>query len=125
MVDNHGIKVKVSTQYLEIESSPKQNHYVFSYTITIRNTGTKPAKLMNRHWVITDDNGLVQEVEGKGVVGETPHLQPGEGFQYTSGTHLQTSVGTMRGSYLFIMDDGTEFHTIVPDFLLSTPRVLH
>lgn len=119
------IEVEVDTHYMESESEPEENRYVFAYTVTIRNNGETPAKLLTRHWVITDANGKVQEVKGEGVVGENPHLKPGEGFQYTSGTMLETSMGTMGGSYQMITDDGTEFDAGIPDFLLTTPRILH
>jgi len=98
---------------------------VFAYTVTIRNVGEMAARLLTRHWVIRDANGKVQEVQGDGVVGEQPHLKPGEGFQYTSGTMLETSMGTMGGSYSLLADDGTVFKAMIDDFLLSTPRTLH
>lgn len=122
---NGNIEVEVDTHYMESESEPEENRFVFAYTVTIRNIGGAPAKLLTRHWVITDANGKVQEVKGEGVVGETPHLKPGEGFQYTSGTMLETSMGTMGGSYQMVTDDGTEFDAAIPDFLLTTPRTLH
>jgi ApaG protein len=125
-VDNiEGIQVDVDTLYVESESDPDNNRFVFAYTITIRNIGDMAAKLLTRHWVIRDANGKVQEVQGNGVVGEQPHLKPGEGFQYTSGTMLETSMGTMGGSYLLITDDGEEFKAPIADFLLSAPRTLH
>ncbi|HBA35403.1 MAG TPA: Co2+/Mg2+ efflux protein ApaG [Gammaproteobacteria bacterium] len=117
--------VDVETQYIESESEPAKSRYVFAYTITILNQGTLPAQLLSRHWVITDANGKVQEVKGKGVVGEQPHLRPGEGFQYTSGAMLETSMGTMTGKYKMVDDNGQEFYTEIPDFLLTVPRVLH
>ena len=98
---------------------------MFAYTVTIRNVGEIPARLLTRHWVIRDANGKIQEVQGDGVVGEQPHLKPGEGFQYTSGTMLETSMGTMGGSYLMVTDEGAEFKAPIADFLLSTPRTLH
>ena len=98
---------------------------MFAYTVIILNQGTLPAQLLSRHWVITDANGKVQEVKGKGVVGEQPHLRPGEGFQYTSGAMLETSMGTMTGKYKMVDDNGQEFYTEIPDFLLTVPRVLH
>ncbi len=119
------IDVDVETVYIESESDPDENRYVFAYTITIRNVGDVAAKLLTRHWVIRDANGKVQEVQGEGVVGEQPHLKPGEGFQYTSGTMLETSMGTMGGSYLMVTDEGAEFKAPIADFLLSTPRTLH
>ncbi len=120
-----GINVEVETLYVESESDPDNQRYVFAYTITIRNVGDVPARLLTRHWVIRDANGKVQEVQGDGVVGEQPHLKPGEGFQYTSGTMLETSMGTMGGSYLMVTDEGAEFTAPIADFLLSTPRTLH
>ncbi len=123
--DAYNIQVKAATAYIEGQSDTEQDRYVFAYTITIHNTGNVAAKLLTRHWIITDANGKVQEVHGEGVVGEQPHLRPGEGFQYTSGTLLETSVGTMRGSYRMLADDGTEFEAEVGAFTLSIPRVLH
>lgn len=119
------IKIDVDTTYLEAESQPAEHKYVFAYTITIRNEGDTPAQLLRRRWLITDDNGKVQEVRGDGVVGEQPRLQPGEGFQYTSGTMLETPLGTMVGSYEMITDNGESFDADVPAFLLTTPRILH
>jgi len=119
------IRIDVKTTYVETQSEPEAGRYVFAYTITIRNTGGTPAKLLNRHWVITDSNGKVQEVRGEGVVGEQPHLQPGEGFRYTSGTMLETPVGSMEGSYEMLADDGTRFEAPIAPFSLSMPRTLH
>lgn len=124
-VTDCNIDVSVETLYVESESDPDRNRFVFSYTVTIRNMGQTPARLLTRHWVIRDANGRVQEVQGDGVVGEQPHLKPGEGFQYTSGTMLETSMGTMGGSYLLITDGGNEFKAPIADFLLSAPRTLH
>ena len=121
----YNIKVSVDTTYLESQSDTTDDRYVFAYTVTIQNNGELPAKLLTRHWVITDSNGKTQEVRGDGVVGEQPHLKPGEGFQYTSGTMLETPVGTMHGSYLMQADDGTEFDAEIELFTLSAPRVLH
>jgi ApaG protein len=84
-----------------------------------------PAQLLTRHWIITDANNKVQEVKGEGVVGEQPHLKPGEQFRYTSGTMLETPVGSMKGSYQMIADDGVEFDAEIPVFTLSIPRTLH
>lgn len=123
--DARGISVDVTTLYVDSESEPENNRYVFAYTVTIRNAGDAPAQLLTRHWVIRDGNGKVQEVQGDGVVGEQPRLKPGEGFQYTSGTMLETPLGTMGGSYLMITDDGDEFKAPIADFLLTTPRTLH
>jgi len=123
--DNYKIQVEVETLYVEEQSLPQQDHYVFAYTITIHNDGTIPARLLNRHWIITDANNKVQEVKGEGVVGEQPYLKPGEHYRYTSGTMLETPVGTMSGSYQMIADDGVEFDANIPSFTLSMPRTLH
>ena len=119
------INVDVDTLYIESESSPLNSQYVFAYTITITNAGTEAAKLMTRHWVITDANGHIEEVRGDGVVGEQPYLKPGEGFQYTSGAVLKTPVGTMSGSYQMVTDSGSNFDAEIPEFILSSPRTLH
>lgn len=121
----HNITVEVETKYVEGQSEPDSDRYVFSYTIIIRNEGSVPAQLLSRHWVITDANGNVQEVKGEGVVGEQPHLNPGEGFQYTSGAMITTPVGSMRGSYQMVADDGEEFEAEIPAFTLAIPRTLH
>jgi ApaG protein len=125
MVNPHRISIDVQSNYVDAQSEPDANRYVFSYTITIRNTGLIPARLLNRHWIIKDSNGKVQEVRGEGVVGEQPHLKPGEGFRYTSGTMIETPVGTMEGSYEMLGDDGTRFQAPVAPFALSVPRTLH
>ena len=119
------IKVEVATRYLESDSDPEDDRFVFAYTVTILNEGDIPAKLLTRHWVITHGNGRKQEVRGDGVVGEQPRIKPGEGYQYTSGTILETPMGTMGGSYQMITDDGEEFSAPIPEFLLTTPRTLH
>lgn len=119
------IKVTVESRYLPEQSDPQSNNYVFAYTVTIRNEGAKPAQLLRRHWIITDGNGNVQEVEGEGVVGEQPRLAPGQGFRYTSGTILPTPYGTMRGFYFLRADSGETLQAEIPEFLLTTPRTLH
>jgi ApaG protein len=121
----NNIQINVQTRYIEDQSNPEKNYYIFAYTITIVNKGQQPAKLLTRHWVITDSNHKVQEVRGDGVIGEQPVLKPGEQFVYTSGTMLETSVGTMKGSYQMEADDGFQFDATVEEFVLSTPRVLH
>ena len=121
----HRISVSVETTYLADESAPQSQRFVFGYTITIRNDGTVPAKLLTRHWIITDAEGKRQEVRGDGVVGEQPRLQPGQGFRYTSGTVLQTPVGAMQGSYQMIGDDGERFEAPVAPFRLAMPGLLH
>jgi ApaG protein len=126
MVKNaYDIEVTVATRFLDDQSAPSENRFVFAYTVDIRNRGEVPAKLVSRHWVITDANGKVQEVRGEGVVGEQPNMRPGEAFHYTSGAVLETAVGTMRGSYQMLADDGTRFDAPIPEFTLSIPRTLH
>jgi len=119
------ITVAVKTAYLAEQSDPARGQYVFAYTITITNTGAVAAQLVSRHWIITDAEHHVQEVKGLGVVGQQPLLQPGESFEYTSGTSLATAVGTMRGAYHMVAGDGTTFDAEIPAFTLSVPRVLH
>jgi len=118
-------RVDVSTQYLSDQSDPASGRYVFAYTIDISNSGTVAAQLISRHWLITDAEGAVQEVRGLGVVGHQPLLAPGQSFEYTSGCALTTPVGTMKGSYQMVADDGVPFETVIPEFMLSMPRVLH
>jgi ApaG protein len=121
----YNIQVDVETAYIDEQSAPDENRYVFAYTVTIRNIGDVAAKLLTRHWIITDANQKVQEVRGQGVVGEQPYLRPGEGFQYTSGTMLETPVGSMHGSYQMVTDDGVQFDAQIEPFTLSIPRTLH
>ena len=122
--ERNKIRVDVETSFLDDQSEPKDNRYVFSYTITIRNEGAVPAKLLSRRWLITDANGKVQEVRGDGVVGEQPHLQPGQGFRYSSGTVIETPVGAMEGTYFMVADDGQQFDAPIPVFRLAMPGVL-
>ncbi|MDS4019187.1 MAG: Co2+/Mg2+ efflux protein ApaG [Candidatus Competibacter sp.] len=122
---DYSIQVAAQAFYLEEQSDPEQERYVFAYTVVIQNQGSIAAKLLSRHWIITDANGKVEEVRGEGVVGEQPYLQPGEGFRYTSGAILDTSVGSMRGSYQMLADDGMTFNADIPPFVLSIPRTLH
>jgi ApaG protein len=121
----YDIAVSAAVQYLADQSDEKAGRYVFAYTITIRNAGNTTAQLISRHWIITDSQGLVQEVRGLGVVGAQPVLVPGESHEYTSGTAIATPVGTMRGSYQMVAEDGTRFEAQIPEFTLSVPRVLH
>lgn len=126
MVDPaHSIKVDVQTEFIEGQSNPAENRYVFAYTITIANTGTIPAKLLTRHWLITDANGEIQEVRGEGVVGAQPHLKPGQSFRYTSGTVIATPVGSMQGSYQMVADNGEEFDALIEPFSLAVPGLVH
>lgn len=119
------IAVDVETTYVPEQSTPDDERYVYAYTITIQNNGVIPAKLLTRHWIITDGNGKVQEVRGDGVVGEQPYLEPGEGFRYTSATVIETPVGSMQGSYQMLADDGTQFEAEIRPFSLSMPHILH
>jgi ApaG protein len=119
------ITVTARTTYIPAQSEPDSSRYVFAYTITIRNTGSVAAQLISRHWIITDANNQVQEVKGLGVVGEQPLLKANESFEYTSGSAITTPVGTMRGSYQMVAEDGLQFDAPIPEFTLSMPRVLH
>ena len=119
------IDIDTVASYLEPQSVPDAGRYVFAYTITIRNDGPIPAKLLARHWVITDANGKIQEVSGEGVVGEQPHLLPGESFRYTSAAMIETPVGVMRGEYQWVSDEGESFEAEIPAFTLAIPRILH
>jgi ApaG protein len=119
------ITVRAQSVFVPEQSDPQNGRFVFAYTITLTNTGAIAAKLISRHWIITDSENRVQEVRGLGVVGEQPHLAPGESFQYSSGTAIATPVGTMKGSYQMTADDGKRFDASIPEFTLSVPRVLH
>ena len=117
--------ITVETAFVPEQSDEARDRYVFSYTITISNVGSMTAQLISRHWLISDAAGDVQEVRGLGVVGAQPLLKPGENFQYTSGCILATPMGTMKGSYQMVAEDGTQFETPIPEFTLTMPRVLH
>jgi ApaG protein len=119
------IRVDVETNFVDEQSDPRERRFVFAYTITIRNEGEVPARLLTRHWVITDANGKVQEVRGDGVVGEQPYLKPGQGFRYSSGAIIETPVGAMQGSYQMLSDDGEHFDAPIAPFTLAMPGVLH
>ena len=119
------IAVKVHTIYLPEQSDEALDRYVFAYTIVLSNTGTVTAQLISRHWVIADGTGGVQEVRGLGVVGEQPLLKPGDSYEYTSGTAISTPVGSMKGSYQMVAEDGLRFDAPIPEFILSVPRILH
>jgi len=122
---HYHITVAAQAFFLEEQSNPDRDRYVFAYTVQVLNQGNIAAKLLSRHWIITDANGKVEEVRGAGVVGEQPYLRPGEGFQYTSGAILETAVGSMKGSYQMLADDGVTFDADIPSFVLSIPRTLH
>ena len=119
------IHIHVATSYVDEQSEPEADRYVFAYTITISNEGHVPATLLSRHWVITDANGKVQEVSGDGVVGEQPHLNPGERFKYSSGAVLETPVGAMQGLYRMETDSGAYFDAPIAPFTLAVPGLLH
>ena len=123
--DKYRIDVRVETAYVDKQSDPGLNRYVFAYTVTIRNAGSVSARLLTRHWIITDADERVQEVQGDGVVGEQPYLSPGGTYQYTSGTVIGTPRGMMGGSYQMRADDGTEFEAEIPAFTLAAPMTLH
>ena len=125
MNDQNNIQVDVETAFIPEQSEIGNDRFVFAYTITIHNSGKEPAKLLNRHWVITDANGQTQEVRGEGVVGEQPYLKPGESFRYTSGTVLNTPVGSMQGEYEMVSDDGSRFLAPIAPFSLAYPQALH
>ncbi len=122
---SRAITVEVSAVYLGQQSNPEADRYTFAYTVTMKNTGTVPAKLLGRRWIITDANGKVREVVGEGVVGEHPYLRPGEAFEYTSAATIETPVGSMHGSYQMIADDGVPFDAPIAPFGLAIPRRLH
>lgn len=124
-VRRHDIRVHAQTQYLPEHSDPGSGRYVFAYEITVENHGAHAARLLRRHWLITDASGEVTEVEGEGVVGEQPHINPGEGFSYTSSATLATPVGQMEGEYHMVCDDGEHFDAEIPAFTLAVPRALH
>ena len=121
----YDIRISVKTEYLSSESDTDNERYVFAYTITVENHGSQSAKLLSRHWIITDAENRVQEVKGKGVIGEQPYLRPGESFEYTSGTMMETPVGSMQGSYQMIADDEHTFDAVIAPFTLAMPGMLH
>ena len=123
--ERYCIDVSAVSNFLPEQSNPHGGSYVFAYTITIRNNGSVPAKLLNRHWIVTDANGKTQEVRGAGVVGEQRHLAPGEAFKYTSGTQIETPIGSMHGSYGMLADDGTQFDAEIPAFSLGDRARFH
>ena len=123
--DSYKVRVRARSRYVAEQSQPDAERFVFAYTITISNEGSLPARLLRRHWIITDANGQNREVRGDGVVGEQPRLQPGESYSYTSGSLLETPVGSMRGSYQMVADDGHHFEALIPAFTLAPPGALH
>ena len=123
--DKYQIEIQPMPQFIPEQSDLDNDRYIFAYTISIKNIGSVPAQLVSRHWIITDGHNDVQEVRGLGVVGKQPLLQPGETFQYTSGSSLTTPIGTMKGTYQMVAEDGTHFEAVIPEFVLASPRALH
>ena len=123
--NKYDITVSAQSTYVEDQSDPSKGQYVFAYTISVTNTGSVSGQPVSRHWIITDANNKVLEVKGLGVVGQQPLLKPGESFEYTSGTHLETAVGTIQGTYQMVAEDGQHFEAPIASFTLSVPRVLH
>lgn len=119
------VDVSVVTRYLTEQSQPEHDRFAFAYTITVQNNGQLPAKLLSRHWVITDGDGHVEEVRGEGVVGQQPLIAAGESHTYTSGTVMTSKVGTMQGTYQMLADDGKRFDAIIKPFRLAVPGALH
>lgn len=124
-MSNNSISVSVETEYLTHQSDPDEDYFAFGYTITIYNAGDTPAKLLRRHWIITDADGNVQELRGEGVIGEQPLIQPGESYTYTSGAILPTPVASMQGSYTLCNTEGEDFDAIIPPFSLAMPELVH
>jgi len=120
-----GLKVRVESRYVEDQSTPSEQNWVFAYLVTIINDGDIPTQLIARRWVITNADGQTQTVEGPGVIGEQPRLEPGESFSYTSGCPLGTSIGSMHGAFIMRDDDGTSWEAEVGVFTLSTPFALN
>lgn len=119
------MSVVVQTQYLADQSDPANQAFVFAYTVRITNSGQRPAQIISRHWVIVDGHNVREDVRGLGVVGQQPLLAAGETFEYTSGCPIKTPVGSMRGTYLCVGEDGVPFDVVVPEFVLAMPRTLH
>jgi ApaG protein len=124
-INPDSINISIETVYLQQHSEPHNKRFVFSYTVTIENTGDQAAQLISRHWVITDANNAVQEVQGIGVIGEQPRILPGESYSYSSGSVLETPAGTMEGSYQMQTDKGETFDVTIPTFLLKNQQALH
>ncbi len=125
MAKQYDIRVGTEVAYLPDQSDPAKDQYVFAYTMTVTNLGNVRVQIVGRHWVITDAEHRVQEVDGEGVIGRKPWIEPGESFEYTSGASIPTQVGTMRGAYRMVGDDGHRFDANIPVFTLAVPRTLH
>ena len=125
MIDSPRVCVHVQSVYVESQSSPDEERFVFAYTVTIRNLGRTPGQLRGRYWLITNGNGCEIEVQGEGVVGEQPHIAPGEEYQYTSGAVIETPMGTMQGHYEMVDVDGNDFRFAIPVFRLAVTTLIH
>ncbi|MFD1804166.1 Co2+/Mg2+ efflux protein ApaG [Mixta tenebrionis] len=125
MNESSRVCVQVQSFYVESQSAPDEDRYVFAYTITIRNLGRDNVQLLSRYWLITNGNGRETEVQGDGVIGEQPHIAPGDEYQYTSGAVLETPMGTMQGHYVMIDDRGEQFYVDIPVFRLAVPSRIH
>lgn len=125
MLDSPRVCVQVQSFYIESQSSPDEERFVFAYTVTIRNLGRTPVQLLSRYWLITNGNGRETEVQGEGVVGEQPHIEPGNDYQYTSGAVIETPFGTMEGHYEMVDAQGTRFRIAIPVFRLALPTLIH
>ncbi|WP_190599986.1 Co2+/Mg2+ efflux protein ApaG [Candidatus Vesicomyidisocius sp. SY067_SCS001] len=121
----NNIEIKIKVTYLENQSDIYANQYIYTYTITITNNGNVGVQLLTRHWRIQDETGHIEDVIGKGVIGQQPHLSPKESFQYSSGSIIKTQTGSMKGSYGMINDRGERFNVKIPEFILSKPYTLH
>jgi ApaG protein len=119
------IDVSVITRFLSEQSQPEQQRFAFAYTVTVQNNGRIPARLLSRHWVITDGDGKVEEIRGAGVVGEQPLIEAGQSHTYSSGTVMRTQVGNMQGSYEMLAEDGERFNAVIAPFRLAVPGALH
>jgi len=120
-----GVHVKVESFYLDLDSKPDEDFYVFAYLVKLKNISQRTVKLLRRHWIITDSNGEINDVKGEGVVGEQPILKPGEEYQYNSGSHLKSPMGTMQGSYIMANAEGIEFEVKIPCFTLAIPGIIN
>ena len=125
MTMKNKIEVNVEVTYLPEQSNLLNSQYAYAYTITITNNGENGAQLRTRRWLIQDESGETEEVIGEGVIGQQPHLSPGESFKYSSGAVISTETGTMKGSYGMISDQGQRFDAVIPEFTLSEPYTLH
>ncbi|VYU29876.1 Co2+/Mg2+ efflux protein ApaG [Metakosakonia massiliensis] len=125
MINSPRVCVQVQSVYIESQSSPEEERYVFAYTITIRNLGRTPVQLLKRYWLITNGNGRETEVQGEGVIGVQPHIEPGEEYQYTSGAVIETPMGTMQGHYEMVDVSGNAFSIDIPVFRLAVQTLIH